>query len=224
MRTETVADACEGSCAQLCMATRSWPQVCFGFECRAHTEAVLEPLVASVQLDVSLRPDDLLISGADRPVEAGSLVSLVCTATAARPAAVLTWYNGSALFPDQPAGQVTLGDDGTYQTSSRLSFLASRFEDNEKIYCEANNEVLQYYKEPAMRTDVMMEVRYPPVVTISPATVTVNMSQEVTIRCSYEANPSRLVRVIQELDDLQTMPAPEPATTMAMHEYRADGR
>ena len=35
---------------------------------------------------------------------------------------------------------------------------------------------------------------------------------------------SRLARVIQELDDLQTMRAPEPATTMAMHEYRVDGR
>ena len=23
-----------------------------------------------------------------------------------RPAAVLTWYNGSSLFPEQPAGQV----------------------------------------------------------------------------------------------------------------------
>ena len=35
---------------------------------------------------------------------------------------------------------------------------------------------------------------------------------------------SRLARVIQELDDLQAMPAPEPATAVAMHEYRADGR
>ena len=35
---------------------------------------------------------------------------------------------------------------------------------------------------------------------------------------------SRLARVIQELDDLQAMPAPEPATAVAMHEYRAEGR
>ncbi len=35
---------------------------------------------------------------------------------------------------------------------------------------------------------------------------------------------SRLARIIQELDDLQSMPAPEPATAVAMHEYRAEGR
>ena len=151
--------------------------------------------MSSVQLDVSLRPDQLSISGADRPVEAGHVVSLLCTASAARPAAVLTWYNGSTLFSDQPAGQVTLGSDGTYQTTSRLTFIASRFEDNEKIYCEASNEVLQYYKEQPMRTDTLLEVRYPPVVTITPANITVNMSQDVSIRCSYDANPSQLVRV-----------------------------
>merc|ERR1719270_190609 len=90
--------------------------------------------------------------------ESGNVVSLVCVASAARPAAVLTWYNGSSLFPDQPAGQVTLGADGTYQTSSRLSFIASRFEDNKQIYCEAKNEVLEYYKEKPMRTDTQLTV------------------------------------------------------------------
>merc|ERR1719270_121329 len=127
--------------------------------------------------------------------EAGNVVSLLCVASAARPAAVLTWYNGSSLFPDQPAGQVTLGEDGTYQTSSRLTFIASRFEDNEKIYCEANNEVLQYYKEEAMRTETLLEVRYPPVVVMSPTNLTVKMSEQVIIRCKYQSNPSVLLSV-----------------------------
>ena len=61
------------------------------FECRAENEAVTEPLVSSVQLDVSLRPDNLRISGAEKAFEAGNVVSLVCVASAARPAAVLTW-------------------------------------------------------------------------------------------------------------------------------------
>ena len=165
------------------------------FECRADNEAVTEPLVSSVQLDVSLRPDSLEISGAERAFEAGNVVSLVCVASAARPAAVLTWYNGSALFRDQPAGQVTLGTDGTYMTSSRLTFIASRFEDNEKVYCEANNEVLEFYKEQPMRSDTRLEVRYAPVVTIAPVNVTVNETDEVIIRCSYESNPSNLVKV-----------------------------
>ena len=66
------------------------------------------------------------ISGADSAVESGDVVSLLCTSMAARPAAVLTWYNGSSLFPEQPAGQVSLQPDGTYKTESRLSFIATR--------------------------------------------------------------------------------------------------
>ena len=152
------------------------------FECRAENEALAEPLVSSVQLDVSLRPDNLRITGADKSFSAGNVISLVCVAQSARPAAVLTWYNGSSLFPDQPAGQVSLHSDGTYQTTSRLTFIASRFEDNEKIYCEANNEVLQYYKEEPMRTDTRLEVSYPPVVIIQPTNITVNVDQEVMIQ------------------------------------------
>ena len=161
-------------------------------ECRAGNEAISEPLISSIQLDVSLRPESIKISGADKAVEQGAVVSLLCVAKASRPAAVLTWYNGSTLFPEQPAGQVSLEPDGTYLTSSRLSFIASRFEDNRKVFCEGNNEVLQFYKEDPVRTDTRLEVLYPPVVEIQPTNITVNASDKVVIRCSYQANPSTL--------------------------------
>jgi len=164
-------------------------------ECRAGNEAISEPLISSIQLDVSLRPESIRISGADKAVEQGSVVSLLCVAKASRPAAVLTWYNGSALFPEQPAGQVSLEPDGTYLTTSRLSFIASRFEDNEKIFCEGNNEVLQFYKEEPVRADTRLEVLYPPVVMIQPTNITVNASDQVIIRCTYESNPSALLKV-----------------------------
>ena len=164
-------------------------------ECKAENEALSQPLTASVQLDVSLRPETVRIAGAERPVRAGAVVSLECAAAAARPAAVLTWYNGSQLFPDQPAGQVELESAGTYTTTSRLSFIASRFEDNRKIFCEATNEVLQFYGEEAVRADSRLEVLYPPVVTIHPINITVNTTDEVIIHCSHQSNPSRLLSV-----------------------------
>ena len=46
--------------------------------------------------------------GADAPVEQGSVVSLMCRTKGARPAAVITWYNGSRPFAEQPAGQVAI--------------------------------------------------------------------------------------------------------------------
>ncbi len=65
------------------------------------------------------------------------MAGLSCQVRGARPAAVITWFNGSLPFPAQPAGQVRLQPEGTYTTESRLAFPASRHEDNQKIFCEA---------------------------------------------------------------------------------------
>ena len=50
------------------------------FECRAENEALSEPLVSSVQLDVSLRPENLQISGSEKSFTEGGVISLVCLA------------------------------------------------------------------------------------------------------------------------------------------------
>ena len=46
--------------------------------------------------------------GADRAVNEGTPLSLMCRTWGARPAAVITWFNGSRPFSEQPAGQVAL--------------------------------------------------------------------------------------------------------------------
>ena len=42
------------------------------------------------------------------PVRAGNRVSLMCRVDGARPAAVITWYNGTTPFDQQPAEQIAL--------------------------------------------------------------------------------------------------------------------
>ena len=76
-------------------------------ECKATNEAVETPLTSSVQLDVSLRPNYVKISGGEIAYKANDEVRLTCVSRGARPAAVLTWFNGSSLYPHQPAGQVS---------------------------------------------------------------------------------------------------------------------
>lgn len=164
-------------------------------ECRSTNEAVADPLSATVQLDVNLRPFATEITGAETPVEEGSAVSLLCRTNGSRPAAVLTWYNGSNPFSVQPTGQVALQDDDTYETQSRLSFIATRFEHNEKIFCEANNEVLEFYEEEPQRAEARLEVLYPPVVDIPETNITTNATSEVIIQCKYESNPTQLTQV-----------------------------
>jgi len=169
-------------------------------ECRSTNEAVESPLSTSVQLDVSLRPDKVKISGGSGVYREESEVKLSCLAGGARPAAVLTWYNGTSLYPHQPAGQVELQDDGTYSTASTLVFPASRFEDNRKMICEARNEVVEYYEEEPLRADTRLEVEYPPVVSTSPASITVNVSSQVIIQCAHSSNPAKLNKVAWYVD------------------------
>jgi hypothetical protein len=56
----------------------------------------------------TVRPETTEVLGADSALEQGSVVSLMCRTRGARPAAVITWYNGSRPFAEQPAGQVAL--------------------------------------------------------------------------------------------------------------------
>ena len=55
-----------------------------------------------------VRPYKTDVMGADRAVEEGTPLSLMCRTWGARPAAVITWFNGSRPFSEQPAGQVAL--------------------------------------------------------------------------------------------------------------------
>ena len=55
-----------------------------------------------------MRPFATEVTGAEKAAEDGSVVILMCRTWGARPAAVITWFNGSRPFAEQPAGQVAL--------------------------------------------------------------------------------------------------------------------
>jgi hypothetical protein len=50
-------------------------------------------------------------------------------------------------------------DDQTFETQSRISFVASRFENGEVITCEANNRVLEAFDEEPERASVAVQVK-----------------------------------------------------------------
>lgn len=77
---------------------------------RAHSYIFEYKMRSSLKTCVfsSVRPYRTEVIGADRPVEDGAMVSLMCRTWGARPAAVITWFNGSRPFSEQPAGQVAL--------------------------------------------------------------------------------------------------------------------
>lgn len=51
-----------------------------------------------------------------------------------------------------------LQGDETYETQSRISFVASRYENGELITCEANNPVLEANQEEPQRASTTLEI------------------------------------------------------------------
>ena len=59
-------------------------------------------------MSVAVRPETTEIIGLSGPVEDGTVVGLTCRTRGARPAAWITWYNGSAPFAETPTDDVAL--------------------------------------------------------------------------------------------------------------------
>ena len=51
---------------------------------------------------------DVIDGNNGNPVRAGNPVTLMCRVDGARPAAVITWYNGTTPFNQQPAEHIAL--------------------------------------------------------------------------------------------------------------------
>ncbi|KAJ8922096.1 hypothetical protein NQ315_004028 [Exocentrus adspersus] len=101
---------------------------------------------------------------------------------------------------------IPLQRDGTYTTKSSLVFKASHYENGRTIYCYAENAVMHKNSEPELHASIILDVRYPPVITLSPLNITVNettsLSSENTVllKCHYFANPQELKGIVWSKD------------------------
>ncbi|XP_039278812.1 uncharacterized protein LOC111055569 [Nilaparvata lugens] len=172
------------------------------YECRSQNNALPEPIVSWVEIDVNVRPINLALSGIDKHVIQGEKVKLHCIVRGARPPANITWYNGTEPLPQAisessvqkrvPNTTVVIAADGTYDTQSYLEFVASRFENDETLSCEATNAIMRDRQETPMRDTLKLEVMYPPIVTVTPENYTEKEGTDILLFCQYEANPATL--------------------------------
>ncbi|XP_075211629.1 neuromusculin isoform X3 [Lycorma delicatula] len=178
------------------------------YECRAHNDALLSsPILSWVEIDVNVRPIKLALTGVEHHVVQGTKVLLQCIVSGARPAANITWFNGTEPLPPTSTDS-SVQADGTYDTQSHLVFTASRFENDETLSCEASNSIMRERHEAPMRDTITLEVMYPPIVTVSPENVTVNESTDILLFCQYEANPATLqsVKWLRDEQELELNP------------------
>ncbi|KAG1714570.1 Hemicentin-1 [Nymphon striatum] len=88
-------------------------------------------------------------------------VEFLCRVTGAKPAAQITWYNGTERMRIQPSSNVTtIPSDGTYATDSTLKFYASRYDHKNIFSCQATNVAMKQKKQDPMAKSITTKVQY----------------------------------------------------------------
>ncbi|CAK1595229.1 unnamed protein product [Parnassius mnemosyne] len=162
-------------------------------KCVVSSAALDEPIVKRIELDVKVPPNKISITGVGEHATQGTLLTLMCAVSGARPAARIEWYNGTQKLI---AEDNNIQSDSTFETTSNLTFKATRFENGRKFRCEAINDVMIETKEHPIHATRELEVWYPPLVHLEPKNITVVEGAKILLKCEYESNPSSLNEVI----------------------------
>ncbi|XP_063370489.1 hemicentin-2 isoform X1 [Cydia amplana] len=173
-------------------------------KCSVSSDALDEPIVKRVKLDVRVPPSKVEIIGVGDHVTQGTTLTMTCVVKGANPPAVVQWYNGTTLLDSRQQdvkNETVRASDSTYETMANLTFTVTRFENGRKFTCKSENEVNKIIsEEPLVRTKEM-EVWYRPIVHVNPPNFTVLQDSKILLKCEYESNPSHLIDVAWYKDD-----------------------
>ncbi|XP_076290839.1 neuromusculin isoform X4 [Lasioglossum baleicum] len=177
------------------------------FTCKVNSTALTEPLTVDIKLDVHVRPLKMDLNGVVGHVVRGTNILLQCTVRAAKPAANVTWQNGTKYLDESNdrfemfETKVQENNDSTLETISYLAFTATEYDNGQTFKCYAENSVTRSENMEPMKLSTTIEVLYPPIVRMKPQNITVNETEDILIFCDYEANPATLTNVTWLRDD-----------------------
>ncbi|KAL2720839.1 hemicentin-2 isoform X1 [Vespula squamosa] len=179
------------------------------FTCKVNSVALLEPITDDIKLDIHVRPLKMDLSGVVGHAVQGTKILLQCTVSSARPAANVTWYNGSEPLTTSNEKyelfetKIFENNDSTSKTISYLAFTASAYDNGKTFSCIAENPVIRTKRLKPMKEVITIKVLYPPIIKMKPFNVTVNETEDFIIYCDYEANPATLTKVTWLQDDIE---------------------
>ncbi|XP_071647117.1 hemicentin-1 isoform X7 [Temnothorax longispinosus] len=177
------------------------------FTCKVNSIALVEPLTVDIKPDIHVRPLKMDLDGVVGHVVQGTKILLQCTVQAARPAANVTWKNGTHYVTESNERfemfetKIQENDDGTFDTISYLAFTATVYDNSKTFKCYAENSVTRTEDLKPMKEATTIEVLYPPIIKMKPNNITVNETDDFLIFCDYEANPATLIKVTWLRDD-----------------------
>ncbi|XP_043491381.1 hemicentin-2 isoform X2 [Polistes fuscatus] len=179
------------------------------FTCKVNSVALLEPITEDIKFDIHVRPLKMDLSGVVGHAVQGTKILLQCTVSSARPAANVTWYNGSEPLTTSNEKyelfetKIFENNDSTSKTISYLAFTASEYDNGKTFSCIAENPVIRTKRLKPMKEVITIKVLYPPIIKMKPVNITVNETEDFTIFCDYEANPNTLIKVKWLQEDLE---------------------
>ncbi|CAG2111509.1 unnamed protein product [Medioppia subpectinata] len=91
---------------------------------------------AVVKLELNLKPLEVLIMSANKPLSAGIRAEVKCRASGSRPQPQISWYKGSKKMPEV---RDSASNDGN-ATISTLSFIPAIEDNGKHLSCRADNE------------------------------------------------------------------------------------
>ncbi|XP_076670101.1 neuromusculin isoform X4 [Andrena cerasifolii] len=203
----TIADDGIGTGSSLLVMQITRENLGATFTCKVNSIALAEPLTVDVKLDVHVRPLKMDLSGVVGHVVRGTQILLECTVRAARPAANVTWQNGTEYLDKSNdrfeifKTEVHENNDSTSETVSYLAFTPSEYDNGRTFKCYAENSVIRSENLEPMKESTTIEVLYPPIVRMKPENITVNETENILILCDYNANPATLKKVTWLRDD-----------------------
>ncbi|GAB1861765.1 Hemicentin-1 isoform X3 [Camponotus japonicus] len=205
--SSTITDTGAGTGSSLLEMQITREELGATFTCKVNNIALMEPLAVDIKPNVHVRPLKMDLEGVVGHVVQGTKILLQCKVQAARPAANVTWQNGTQYLSESNERfemfetKVNENADGTSDTVSYLAFTASVYDNGRTFNCYAENSVTRIEDLKPLKETTTIEVLYPPIIKMKPNNVTVNETDDFLIFCDYEANPATLIKVTWLRDD-----------------------
>ena len=131
----------------------------------------------------------VITAGPKMILKEGKTAMVQCISKGGKPAATIKWSQDGLQITDGVDTKVETMEDGKRLiTVSTLTFTASRNTSGVKLECEAENPV----EKESRTVSTIIEVEYPPTVTISTDKQTMYEGDEVRISCSASAQPENM--------------------------------
>ncbi|XP_067330645.1 cell adhesion molecule 3 isoform X2 [Channa argus] len=126
------------------------------------------------------------ISGFEKEVQEGHIVTLTCTSAGSKPPARLRWYRGDQELEGRPDVVESVPDDPTYNVSSEITLEVSRSDHNAPITCAVDHPSLAPGDK---RSEQALRVLYSPAVEILPESDLPREGEKFHLQCLGNSNP-----------------------------------